>query len=245
METFGNVKSRILKQLTEAYIAKDKKLISSIINLIKENSTFFEVYKIYDIVEEKQFDDKDIALTYVNEVSELLEGKSAILKKQYKKFNGILIESKTEKNKLYDALDHLLDTNNIRNIDKKIIAKKTIVEFLTKKEPVQENLKVENFTSNEALLTTVLINNFNSKFSSLLEDEDKEKLKEIMTFSFDEIKEKIEESKNNIREKLKILSEENNTLEVNNKLQAVANRIEEMDDSRLSYYKITQLEKDL
>lgn len=245
MGTFGTIKTKIIKQLTEAYIEKDKEQINSLIKIIKENKEFLEVYNLYDIVEEKYFDDKEVANLYVEEVSKILKNKGPELQRVISIVDGVLNESTIKENNLYDALDQLLGSDNIRNIDKKIVAKRNVVEFLTTKKVDIPTEKVDNFTLNETLLSTVLINDFNSKFNDLLEEEDKEELKVIMLLSSEEISEKINESKENIREKINILKEENTSTDVGTKLNAVNDRINEMDNSRLSYYKITQLEKDL
>lgn len=245
METFGTIKTKIIKQLTEAYIDKDKEQINSFLKLIKENKDFLEVYNLYDIVEEKYFDDTEVAKLYVEEISKILNGKDVNLHTRLRIVGNVLSETVAKKNNLYDALDQLLGTDNIRNIDTKIVAKKRVVEFLTTKKIEPETEKVNNFTMNETLLSTVLINDFNSKFTDLMEDEDKNELKIIMALTSKEINKKINESKENIREKINLLKEENSSTDVGTKLDAVNDRINEMDNSRLSYYKITQLEKDL
>lgn len=245
MERFGTIKTKVLKQLTEAYIKKNKKQISSIIKLIKEDKSFLEIYKLYDIVEEKYFDDKEVAKLYVEEISKLLNGKESSLNHTCKKFDSVLTEAINENNKLYDALDHLLGSDNIINIDKKIIAKKEIVSYLTTNKPEVELTKVENFTVNETLLSTILTNNFNSKYEDILDEEDKKELKEIMDLSYTELNEKINEVKASIDEKISVLEEQDKTNTITEKLNAVRNRINEMDSSRLSYYKMKQLEKDL
>lgn len=245
MDTFGTIKNKILKQLTEAYIAKDRKQISKIINLLKENKNFLELYKFYDEVEEKYFEDVELAKIYVEAISEFMSDKSKYIRETCEKFENVLTESVGEINELYDALDQLLVSTNLRNVDKKIVARNKVVNYLTTEKPKEEENKVEKYTMNEALLSTILINNFNSKYNALLSEEDKKELKQIMEMSIEDIENSIQQIKENIEEKIEVLLNENQSLDLKVKLNEVKKRIDKMDNSRLSYYKMKQLEKDL
>lgn len=245
MESFGKIKTKILKQLTEAYVVKDGKQISRIIKLIKENKDFLDLYNFYDDVEEKYFDDVEVAKLYVEGISDLLSEKSKNTQKTCQKFESILTEGEANGNELYDALDQLLGVNNIRNLDKKLVAKKNVVKFLTTEKTKVEEAKSDNFTVNEALLSTILLNNFNSKFNEVLSEEDKKEFKEIVSLTSDDVKNKIDELKENLNKKIENLLTENKDISLKTKLTEVKQRVDKMDYSRLSYYKIKQLEKDL
>lgn len=245
MKSFGNIKTRILKQLTEAYVAKDGKQISKILKLIKENKDFLDLYNFYDDVEEKYFDDVEVAKLYVEEISNLLSQKSKNIQETCQKFESILTENEANGNELYDALDQLLGTNNIRNLDKKLVAKKKVVNFLTTEKTNVEEVKSDNYTLNESLLSTILISNFNSKYADVLSEEDKKEFKEIVSLTNEEVEEKINDLRESLNEKIDTLLTENKDVGLKTKLTEVKQRVDEMDYSRLSYYKIKQLEKDL
>jgi len=245
MKSFGKIKTKILMQLTEAYVAKDGKKISEILKLIKENKDFLELYNFYDDVEEKYFDDVEVAKLYVEEISNLLSEKSINIQETCQKLESILTENEANENELYDALDQLLDVKNIRNLDKKLVAKKKVVDFLTTEKINVDEVKSNNYTLNEALLSTILINNFNNKYADVLSEDDKKEFKEIVSLTNKEVEENINILRETLKEKIENLLTENKDNNIKTKLEEVKQRVDEMDYSRLSYYKIKQLEKDL
>lgn len=69
MKNFGKIKTKILKKLVESYSTQKKSEIKNILNFIKENKDFKEMYLLYEDLENKYFDDKEIARLYVEELS--------------------------------------------------------------------------------------------------------------------------------------------------------------------------------
>jgi hypothetical protein len=136
MNKFGVLKSKILKKLTESYSNKNKNEVKDILNTIKENKDFKEMYLFYEEIENKYFDDKEIAKLYVEEIQSVLKDKSDKIASFSKNLNTKLKDVEINENELYSNLDLLVQGENLSNIDKKIIAKKKLVEHLTTKKEI-------------------------------------------------------------------------------------------------------------
>ena len=136
MNKFGVLKSKILKKLTESYSNKNKNEVKDILNTIKENKDFKEMYLFYEEIENKYFDDKEIAKLYVEEIQSVLKDKSDKIASFSKDLNTKLKDVEINENELYSNLDLLVQSENLSNVDKKIIAKKKLVEHLTTKKEI-------------------------------------------------------------------------------------------------------------
>ena len=75
MTNFGTLKTKMLSKLTEAYTKQNKAEMKDILNTIKENKDFKEMYLFYEEIENKYFDDKEIAKLYVEEIQSVLKNK--------------------------------------------------------------------------------------------------------------------------------------------------------------------------
>ena len=80
MNKIGVIKTKILKKLTESYSSQNKTEMKSILSTIKENKEFKEMYLFYEEIENKYFEDKEVAKLYVEELNSILKSKSSNLK---------------------------------------------------------------------------------------------------------------------------------------------------------------------
>ena len=65
MNKFGVIKTKMLTKLTESYSKENKKEVKDILNTIKENKAFKEMYLFYEEIENKYIEDKETAKLYV------------------------------------------------------------------------------------------------------------------------------------------------------------------------------------
>ena len=182
MNKIGVVKSKILKKLTESFSTNDKSEMKTIVSKIVSNKEFKEMYLFYEEIENKYFDNVDTAKLYVEELNLILKNKTKNMSKFCKELNENLKGIETETHELYSYLDQLSEDDNLSNLDKKVIAKKKLVEHLTNKKETKIEEGVD-YTSNENLLYSVLANNFNALYSQNLNEEQKEELKNILSMS--------------------------------------------------------------
>ena len=216
-----------------------------VLKMLKENKKLKDLYLFYEDVEKKYFDDKQMAMTYVNQLSEQLKGQDTIFrnKKIYDLLNENVEEYDVENSELYQHLDTLLEDDNFRNIDKKLISKKYLVEYLTTKKEIDEDGEVES-TINENMLNTVLTSNFNNYFNATLTEDEKTELKTILAITTEELNENFNTLKEEITNKVgKLINE--NTGDIKEKLEMTNVEISQMKVNKYNFYKLNQLKNGL
>ena len=186
MKKFGIVKSKVLSKLTESYVNGDKKMVKKIINIIKENKDFKEMYLLYEDMENKYFVDKETAESYVIELGRSLNGRIKNVAPVLQKLEETVGNVETKYSELYDNLDYLLQEDSLLNIETKVKAKIELFKHLTSKKQVSES-KLEKFTTNESLLLSVMTNNFNVLYNDTLSEEDKKEFKTILSLNENQI----------------------------------------------------------
>ena len=244
MNKFGVLKTKMLTKLTESYAQENKSEVKDILNTIKENKDFKEMYLFYEEIENKYFEDKEIAKLYVEGLSTMLsngtEGLVTFCESLDKKLGDVEIQS----NELYESLDVLSEKDSLSNIEKKVIAKKKLVEHLTKKKELQES-KDSTLVANETLLQAVLANNFNVLYSNTLSESQKEELKTILSIPQDELTSKTTELKESIINQVSTLLSESNDTDLSTKLNKVKDEVSQMTTSKYNYYRLTELKNGL
>jgi len=245
MNNFGKIKSKLLKKLTEAYEQGElKNNTKNLIKVVKKNKDFKEMYMFYEEIENKYFDDKEVARLYVEEIGNILKQKSDKVKSFCEVINMSVYDTQIDENELYDSIDQLLEEDSLKNIDKKVLAKRKLVEHLTTKKQLEEKKNV-NFSVNENLLHTVLVNNFNVLYDNTLNEEQKETLKSILSIPNDELELKTTELKESIIGQVSGLLNESNDSDFINKLTKVKDEVSQMIPSKYNYYRLTELKNGL
>jgi len=244
MNKFGVLKSKILKKLTESYSNKNKNEVKDILNTIKENKDFKEMYLFYEEIENKYFDDKEIAKLYVEEIQSVLKDKSDKIASFSKNLNTKLKDVEINENELYSNLDLLVQSENLSNVDKKIIAKKKLVEHLTTK---KEIIKKEDaqLVENENLLYAVLANNFNVLYNHSLNESQKKELQGILSLTDEDLEVKISDLKESILGQVGSILSESKDGDLTGKLTKVKDEVNEMKSSKFNYYRLVQLKNGL
>lgn len=250
MSKIGVIKTKLLKKLTESYGSSNKSEMKNILKTIVENKEFKEMYLFYEEIENKYFEDKETAKLYVEGINTMLNHSMA--KQQVKNLNTFC-ESLDKKlgnidvptNELYEALDQLSVEDSLLNLEKKIVAKKKLVEHLTKKKSVEKIVENKVYTANENLLHAVLVNNFNNLYENTLTQEDKEQLKNILELNGEDLVVKTKELKETILNKVENILSESKDGDLGNKLQSVKNEVNTMELSKYNYYRLTQLKNGL
>ncbi len=238
MVTFGNIKNKILVKLTESYGKKDfKNNLNTYFKPITKNDTLKEMYSLYEELEGKTFEDKDTATLYVEELSRILKEKNSEIQDDLSELNKTLSNVESTTNDLYESIDFLSTPDNLSNISDKVIAKKYLVEHLTK-DKTNESLTVDQGV-NESLLNSVLVNNFNVSFDKTLNEEDKGRLKNILSLNQEDLESKFNELTENINVKLDSIVESDE--EFKTKSIEVKSEINEMNQSKYNLYRLEEL----
>ena len=244
MNKFGIIKSKLLTKLTESYANENKAEIKDILTTIKENKDFKEMYLFYEEIENKYIDDKETAQLFVEGVINILKQQVGDLSNFCTSLNKMINVESINENEIYNSLDTLTENDSLSNIEKKVKAKKKLVEHLTTKKEIKES-KDSRLIPNENLLNAVLTNNFNVLYSNTLSEQQKEELKNILSLSQEDLLTKTTELKESIINKVSTLISESNETDLSTKLMKVKDEVNEMFPSKLNYYRLTELKNGL
>jgi len=244
MKKFGVIKTKLLSKLTESYANENKAEIKDILTTIKENKDFKEMYLFYEEIENKYIDDKETAQLFVEGVINILKQQMGELSNFCTSLNKMINVESINENEIYNSLDVLTENDSLSNIEKKVKAKKKLVEHLTTKKEIKES-KDSTLIPNENLLNAVLTNNFNVLYSNTLSEQQKEELKNILSLSHEDILTKTTELKESIINQVSTLISESNETDLSTKLKKVKDEVNEMFPSKLNYYRLTELKNGL
>jgi len=247
MNKFGELKTKMLTKLTESYTKENKNEVKDILKTIKENKDFKEMYLFYEEIENKYIEDKETAKLYVEGLNTYFgqpmgnwNNLNVFCESLLNKLGNIEIEN----NELYESLDILSEKDSLSNIEKKVIAKKKLVEHLTTKKKITESTDT-TLVPNETLLNAVLTNNFNVLYSNTLSESEKEELKNILSISYNDLITKSNELHESILEKVSLLITESKDTDLTDRLKAVRDEVSQMSPSRYNYYRLTELKNGL
>jgi hypothetical protein len=244
MNKFGTIKSKLLSKLTESYANENKAEIKDILTTIKENKDFKEMYLFYEEIENKYIEDKETAKLYVEGVITILKQQMDDLTTFCTSLNKMINVESINENEIYNSLDVLIEKDNLSNIEKKVIAKKKLVEHLTTKKEIKES-KDSTLVPNETLLNAVLTNNFNVLYSNTLSESQKVELKDILSIPYEELITKTTELKESIINQVSTLISESSEKDLSTKLNAVKDEVTQMTPSRYNYYRLNELKNGL
>jgi succinate dehydrogenase flavin-adding protein (antitoxin of CptAB toxin-antitoxin module) len=100
-------------------------------------------------------------------------------------------------------------------------------------------------TDNQSLLNAVLVNNFNTKFTDFMNEEQKESFKKIVTMKDDELSTEMSSLKESMTQKFdKLISEESDSTLID-KLSQAKKEVTESTVSKFNYYRLVELSKSL
>ena len=244
MKKFGVIKSKLLNKLTESYANENKAEIKNVLTTIKENKNFKEMYLFYEEIENKYIDDKETAQLYVEGVAGILKQQMDEISNFCKSLNKLINVEAISENEIYNSLDILIENDSLSNIEKKVKAKKKLVEHLTTKKEITES-KDATLVPNETLLNAVLANNFNVLYSNTLSESEKGELKNILSLPYDELIGKTTELKESITTQVTSLINESKDSELLTKLNKVKEEVTGMFPTRYNYYRLIELKNGL
>lgn len=244
MNSFGKIKTKILGKLTESYSKNNKSEIKDILKLIKNDNDFKELYLFYEEIEKISLTYPGSAELYLETVEPLLIEKTKNIEKTINKITTLLENVEVEDNELYDLLDVISEKTELKNLDKKVVAKKKLVDYLKTDKTISES-HAQPHTTNENLLYNVLVNNFNAVYDGALNEEQKSQLKDIMSLSFDDLTTKTNELKESINNKIENILNESSDDDLKEKLNKVKGEVNNKDTSRLNYFKLIELKNGL
>ena len=222
---FGKYKHSITNTLVNNYAKKEnfKKTFHGVMSQLKENKESREFFVLYGEIENKKFNDKKLAESYLDEVIKTLKNKKSKLVIP-NNINNKLIE-----NKIYSKLDSLIFNESVKSIEKNLLNRRELLEHLTRPGTKEKTNKTVTSTS---LLSNLVTRKFNEKYSSLSED-DRSKLKKLLSLDKDELEKQVVDLKESTLDKLKSLKEDSSDNQMKNKIQEVCESISNSDIKRI------------
>jgi hypothetical protein len=190
MQNFGKIKNAFNNLLIEAVVRKDpkdKQLFGSYVKAIKENKVLRTQFLIYNNIENKVEENDFKANLFLQENLNLLNqfSKEQILEANTKlasKINDIpeVIENK----ELYENITTLIFTERLsENIDAVVDATTNIIQFIKENKAKEIVEAIELPTS---MLTSIMVEKYNTKYSTA--DESELKVIKSLIESSDEVK---------------------------------------------------------
>lgn len=186
MQNFGKIKNVFNSLLAESLGKNDEKtkdLFKKYVKIIKESEILKTQFLIYNNIENKVDSDPMSAFAYVSENLKLLEkfNQSEILKENKKL--SFLINSFKEKleedydlSNLHESISDLIFIKRTpQNVEKVMTEIKKVTEYITANKEKTINEKIDLPLS---LMTKLMVDKYNQKYSSL--DENEKKLLKVL-----------------------------------------------------------------
>jgi hypothetical protein len=241
---FGELKCKIISVLSEEYKNNNKRNIGKILKLIKEDKNFKELYLFYEDFEKLSIKTPN---QYLNNLKDVLNEKFELISETSNKIEKLLPKDiEYEYNEIYEGLDLLGVKFDLNNIVKKNECIDLLERHLIsdKEDIIEESDK--NFTNNEKLLKTILVNNFNILYENNLDETEKMLFKEIVSINESNLKENFNLLKEDILNKLDNIMKDNNDEILNEKIKEVKDEVLlNSEVSKLNYLKLKDLSNEI
>jgi hypothetical protein len=234
---FGIIKTLVENKLVESFKNDTLKTDMYLFNKkLLKNKDFVKMMSIYDNLNENKGLDKETSNYLVEDM--VSEFRNLNLSESTNKFikswtKDIVLENK------YETIDDLLYGDLIKP-EKKSIAKKKIVESLTKTKPI-----VESKTPKVPISSMLKVANKTAeKYLENLTESERNSIKEILTSKEEDLKSKFDELKENAVQKIDLLISESDE-ELKNVLVETKERITNSKSSKKEYIKLLSLTQNL
>jgi hypothetical protein len=244
MSNFGDVKTKLLVKLAESYTTDNKSGVKDLLKQVKSNKDLVEMYLFYEDIENKHIPSVETAKLFVEQIETLLIQKSKQLGESLTNLSNLLKDVSTDKNEIYECLDILSEDVTLLNVEKKVVAKEKLLKSLTTSK-VNHVSESPVHTDNQSLLNAVLVNNFNTKFTDFMNEEQKETFKKIVSMKDVELSEEMTSLKESMSGKFdKLISEETDSALID-KLNQAKKEVTESTVNKFNYYRLIELSKSL
>ena len=232
MQNFGKIKNAFNGILAESIVSKNganKSLFKKYIKTIRENEILKTQFLVYDNIENKMEENEFKATQFVQENIRLFDKftKKEILEANLLLSKPILFEQETKSSNenvheiLHENISKLIFTDkSVSNIDSIIETTANIVNYI---ETNKKSEIVEAIGLPISMISTMMVDKYNERYSSL--DESERKILKVLIDSTDE--EKQEVYKTTIRECIVLINEKltNADLEAKEKLLLVKDKL--------------------
>lgn len=236
---FGLLKSQIENILVESYNNKSFKDNMFIFKeLVLKNKNVSKLFYLYDELNQNKGLNESTSNEFVNQSIIIYENViNKINPKDLKEIQMWVGHIQCENE--YKTIDNLF-SNNIKDLETKIISKNTILENLRKQPKEEKNIL------NVSIDTMIKVaNDTASKYIESLNESDKNELKKLLSSDDETLKESYLILKGKVISKLERLQENEQDSEVANKINETIEKIDGEPFDKVEYFKLRKLNENL
>ena len=184
MKGFSNYKQSLDSILENSFKQKKefKKNLSVIMGALKYSKTLKEFFTLYNEIENKNYNNLKDGENFLNEATTHLKNKKADLLKVKPLLDKIITKRKklveTKTNKIYENIDKIVFSNDIKNIDSVIESKKTLTESMVNRKSLVETKPID-----PKILSMVINKNYKKEYENSLTESQQNILKNTLLMS--------------------------------------------------------------
>jgi hypothetical protein len=236
MHNFGKIKHNICEVASEGIVEKDAKkvkVLKEYFKLIKSNKVLRAEAKIYKNLETMCNENESVAMEYIKENIALISkyGLDALRKEHVKLevlLEGFDIIDDYEGKELHENIHHLITTKkNFKNVHQIVESLKAVKDHILSNKPKEKTMNEDYIPT--SVLSQMLTEKLNKKYKDMSEAE-KKVARVILENNSDKQEAAFKEVKSETLQRLNTLLEENkNDLDVKAKMLDVKERLLEMN----------------
>ena len=246
MKGFSNYKQSLDSILENSFKQKKefKKNLSVIMGALKYSKTLKEFFTLYNEIENKNYNNLKDGENFLNEATTHLKNKKADLLKVKPLLDKIITKRKklveTKTNKIYENIDKIVFSNNIKNIDSVIESKKTLTESMVNRKSLVETKPID-----PKILSMVINKNYKKEYENSLTESQQNILKNTLLMSEDTLEKEFTNIKDIALSRINKLISESTDDTLSAKLVQTKDKIRTFSPTKISYIRVRGLLEDL
>jgi len=246
MKGFSNYKQSLDSILENSFKQKKefKKNLSVIMGALKYSKTLKEFFTLYNEIENKNYNNLKDGENFLNEATTHLKNKKADLLKVKPLLDKIITKRKklveTKTNKIYENIDKIVFSNDIKNIDSVIESKKTLTESMVNRKSLVETKPID-----PKILSMVINKNYKKEYENSLTESQQNILKNTLLMSEDTLEKEFTDIKDIALSRINKLISESTDDTLSAKLVQTKDKIKTFSPTKISYIRVRGLLEDL
>mgnify|MGYP001305905731 CR=1 FL=1 len=246
MKGFSNYKQSLDSILENSFKQKKefKKNLSVIMGALKYSKTLKEFFTLYNEIENKNYNNLKDGENFLNEATTHLKNKKADLLKVKPLLDNIITKRKklveTKTNKIYENIDKIVFSNDIKNIDSVIESKKTLTESMVNRKSLVETKPID-----PKILSMVINKNYKKEYENSLTESQQNILKNTLLMSENTLEKEFTNIKDIALSRINKLISESTDDTLSAKLVQTKDKIRTFSPTKISYIRVRGLLEDL
>tara|TARA_Y100000356_G_C11153092_1_gene231754 strand:- start:86 stop:733 length:648 start_codon:yes stop_codon:yes gene_type:complete len=211
---------------------------------LKYSKPLKEFFILYNEIENKNYNDTKQGEDYLNEAINYLKSKKDKLNKVKPLLDKIIEKRKdlveTKKSNVYNNLDKIIFSNNLKNIDTIVESKKSLVENMVNKKSLLESKPID-----PKILSLVINKNYKKEYENSLTESQQNILKNTLLMNEETLTKEFENIKDIALSRINNMITESNDETLSAKLVQTKDKIKTFSATKKSYIRVRGLLEDL